>query len=141
MDCMPPSRLQLFFARDWPLKIWFTLIPLLFVITSMRVCGWPPAIGFLGLLFIVVVSFVAGVFSALLSALFILGPLYHDRALKNGAPFRIGDRVRILVGPHRGRVTRVYSTWQGDTVRVELGEEAKAGFTDIFGPHKLVRET
>ncbi|MBA4146915.1 MAG: hypothetical protein H0X66_02285 [Verrucomicrobia bacterium] len=67
-------------------------------------------------------------------------PLYEARCRKNGAPFHVGDRVRILVGRNKDRVTRVYSDWRDDCVRVELGEEEKEEFKDIFSIIQLVRE-
>ena len=48
--------------------------------------------------------------------------------------------VQILSGPHKGRIARIYSTWQRGTVRVELGEEEKEKFKDIFGPAQLLME-
>ncbi|HEY4760490.1 MAG TPA: KOW motif-containing protein, partial [Thermoguttaceae bacterium] len=77
---------------------------------------------------------------ALLCGWFILSPIYYDRGLKNGAPFREGDMVRILVGPHRDRIVKVYAMWQGNTVRVELGDKEKREFKDIFSPAQLLRE-
>src|SRR5262249_12660437 len=83
---------------------------------------------------LVVGSFLAGIFWPLVR------PLYQARCLKNGAPFRVGDRVLILVGRHKGGVVRVYSDWKDDCVRVELGEREKEKLKDIFDPIQLLRE-
>ena len=118
---MKPSRLQFFFAQDWPLRIWLILIPTCCAVASLYYCGWPPGMGLLWLLVIAALALAAGFFLAILVGLFVLGPIYCDRAVKNGAPFRVGDRVLILAGSHRGQVSKVYSAWQGDSIRVELG--------------------
>src|SRR5207253_4613352 len=57
----------------------------------------------------------------------------------NGAPFHVGDRVCILVGPHRGRVVQVYSV-ERRQIRVQLGEQAKKDSTDAFLFTKVCRE-
>lgn len=49
-----------------------------------------------------------------------------------GAPFRTGDTVTILKGKHRGKTTKVYETWGGERVRLELGDNEKASLTDIY---------
>ena len=50
-----------------------------------------------------------------------------------GAPFRVGDRVWILVGKHKGTLTRVYEVWgERGQVRVELGADDKNAVTDVF---------
>jgi hypothetical protein len=54
------------------------------------------------------------------------------RALQ-GAPFRIGDHVWILVGKHKGTLTRVYEVWnERGQVRVELGADDHEAVTDVF---------
>ena len=70
----------------------------------------------------------------------LLSGLHEKLARKNGAPFAVGDRVQILAGPRKGTVSRVYSAWQGNTVRVRLGEREEENFKDIFSPHQLLRE-
>ncbi len=71
---------------------------------------------------------------------FFIGPFFYAREMKNGGPFKVGDTVQILSGPHKGRISRVYSTWQGNTLRVELGTREKDEFKDIFSPAQLLRE-
>jgi hypothetical protein len=131
---MRPTRIQYFFARDWPGKLWFVVVPTLVAMfyhsaapTSLSWLNW--VLGVLG-----------GFLVALLVGWPVLGAASYDRLRKNGGPFKVGDMVQILVGPHRGRVTRVYSLWQGDAVRVELGEKEKASYSDVFGGTKLLKE-
>lgn len=69
----------------------------------------------------------------------IIGSIYYARELANGGPFKVGDRVYIIAGRHKGKVTRVYSMWQGGTVRLELGEKEKETFKDIFGGNEVLR--
>ena len=54
----------------------------------------------------------------------------------------MGDRVQILAGPHRDRVFRVYEVWdERCQVRVDLDEEAKKEFTDVFSYTQVCRES
>jgi hypothetical protein len=141
---MKLTLMQQFFAGDWPARIWFTALPLLFAAGIVCMCqpSWTLLTNWkslLGLLAVGVISLLLGLLASVLVGWPILGPLYHDRGLKNGGPFREGDRVLILTGPHKGRTVRVYSQWQGDTVRVELGDLEKETCKDIFSPTQLLR--
>jgi len=88
----------------------------------------------------VVIALPIGFLLAIFPGWFIIGPLYAVRGQINGGPFKVGDTVQILAGPYKGRVTRVYSTWQGNSLRVELGEKEKEDYKDIFSPGELLRE-
>lgn len=62
------------------------------------------------------------------------------RGLRNGAPYRVGDYVRILARRQRGRVARVYDVWaERDQVRVELGQEASERVEDVFSHFGVCR--
>lgn len=59
----------------------------------------------------------------------------------NGAPYVEGDKIRILVGPYKNRVTDVYEVWTTrNQIRVDLGEEAKKNVTDVFFAEEVSRE-
>ncbi len=58
----------------------------------------------------------------------------------NGGPFKAGDTVQVLVGPHRGTITTVYSAWQGNSVRVRLSQKEEEAFKDVMCPWQLLRE-
>jgi hypothetical protein len=153
---MKPTRAQYFFARSWPLvlvfgflfvaaPIWFAFVvagilarvyqPITDIWNLPRVAFFAIVAWLLAVLVaLVVASFLAGIFWP------ILRPRYRARCIKNGAPFRVGDQVQILVGRHRGRVATVSSGWRDDGVRVELGEREKEDFEDIYDPIQLVRE-
>jgi hypothetical protein len=139
------SPIRYVFARDWPLKGYLVVSAGSCLAAAVHACQ--PSIALFkdwryALLFLVatVVAPVLGFFLALPFASIVIGPFYHFQAWRNGAPFRPGDRVRILVGPHRDRITRVRSRWQGDSLRVELGPEEDETFNDIFSPTQLLSE-
>ncbi len=69
----------------------------------------------------------------------IIGPIYYVRERVNGGPFRVGDTVYIIAGKHKGKVARVYSQWQHGTVRIELSEEEKEKFKDVFASYSILR--
>ena len=59
-----------------------------------------------------------------------LGPLHFHRSQLNGAPYRPGDAVLVLVGRNRGRVARVVEVnEERDFVRVEWDDPATAAAT------------
>ena len=63
----------------------------------------------------------------------------------NGAPFAIGDFVTILAGPKTGTVARVYDLTRGQggdlLPRLDLGNEARDKYLDIFDDHTLLRHS
>jgi hypothetical protein len=138
---------QRFFADNWPIRLWLAVVPLA---APAAVCWfadplpwalahWLNAALFAGLL---ALAWCAGWFAALVPGWFVLAPLYFSRGLSNGAPYQVGDCVRVLARRQRGRVARVYEVWgERDQVRVELGEEARARFEDVFSYHEVCRET
>jgi hypothetical protein len=80
-------------------------------------------------------------FLSLPYAFVVLGPFFHLGAKLNGAPFNVGDRVRILVGPRRDQVVRIYAVWkERNQVRVELDDLAKEKVKDIFSFTQVCRE-
>lgn len=153
---MKPTRAQYFFATLWPLRILFLLLfvgaPLCFagVVAILLAHVYQPLFDLWNLLqvvFFVVIALLLGhlltlVAGTILAAIFwpLLRPRYEARCARNGAPFHVGDHVRILAGRHKNRVVRVYSEWKNDSVRVELGENEKEKFEDIFDPVQLLRE-
>jgi len=89
----------------------------------------------------VIAVFLAVPMGSVLGLLF-LSPLIGAVVSKiNGAPFHLGDAVRILVGPYRDRVGYIYAMWiERNQVRVELNEQAKNDVTDVFGYNEICRE-
>ena len=131
--------MQRFFAQDWLGRVWLVGIPLLAAVGALRtaevgfasLADWRTALWTAGVL---ALSLLLGFFVAIVLARLVLGPICCACELENGGPFNVGDVVQVLAGPHKGRIARVYSTWQGNTLRVELGLQEKEGFRDIFAP-------
>lgn len=143
---MTASPVRYVFARDWPLKAYLGLGAGLCLVGAIYACQ--PSLPMFRdwryvLLFVAsaVIAPVLGFVLALPFAWIVIGPLYRFQAWRNGAPFRPGDCVRVLVGPYHGRITRVRERWQGGSLRVELGPEADKAFKDVFSPTQLLRET
>ncbi len=61
----------------------------------------------------------------------------------NGAPHEIGESVTVLSGPYSGRVSKIYEIPKGQggqpVPRVDLGEEARQEYLDIFDDYCLLR--
>ncbi len=119
-------------------------IPSLFLISAVYVFELSITLlddwyNLLHFIFIILITLLIGIFFSILIGWFVLGPLYYNRCLKNGGPFHEGDIVQIIAGRYRDRILRVYSSWQGDSVRVMLGQNEKDKFQDIFSPTELIR--
>ncbi len=118
---MKYTRAQCFYARDWLAWIWIVIFPALSALLMAVALGPAPPLGdfdadakmYLTLLGI---SLLLGACVAALLGPFILGPIYHRRAVLNGYPYRPGDRVEILVGANRGCSVTVLEVrdWRGD---------------------------
>jgi hypothetical protein len=81
-----------------------------------------------------------GILSAIITSLHMMQPFINMASRINGGPFSKGDFVHILVGQHKGKIVKVYSNWQHGDVRVELGDEYKDKFGDIYSSHMLYKE-
>jgi hypothetical protein len=139
--------MQYLFAKDWPMKAYFTLAASFGIWGAVTVCE-PSAALFRDwkfvLLFLasVILAPVLAFFVSLPCGVVVLGPIYSLRAKLNGAPFQAGDRVRILVGPHRDRDVRIYDVWtERSQVRVELDAQTKAEVRDVFSFTQVCRES
>jgi hypothetical protein len=139
---MRPTLAQRFFASPWPPCLWFILVPILFaaaLLADTRTTDFTSWRALLPTIGLAIGALIAGLLIAAVTGWWILGPLYYSRALKNGGPFVPGDTVYIISGPHKGTITGIYSTWQGDTIRADLGPQAKDKFKDIFSAADLLR--
>jgi len=82
-----------------------------------------------------------GFFVGVFIGAFVLPPICCWRSWVNGAPFRAGDRVRILDGPYRDEVRIVYDVWnERGEVRLDFGPHAKEEFADVFSYLSICRE-
>jgi hypothetical protein len=94
---------------------------------------------------ICVLGLLAGFFIAIVFGACWLPSLYLNRSVKNGHPFREGDLVHILVGPHRDRIVRVLEVRNLDPwleyahrVYVDLGKSVAKEGEDVFDPHQIL---
>jgi hypothetical protein len=140
-----PSAKQVFFAAQWPIRLWQAFF--CFIAVSLGLWVAPPTADLWGQggasspwLSIVLGALLVGWLVSIGTATMVLGPLYRRQGIENGGPFREGDVVQILAGPHKGRITRVYTTWQGVSIRVDLGEKEKKRRRDVFSPVQLLKE-
>jgi len=141
---MKPTLTQRFYASRWPCLIWFGGLAFLAAVLSVWGAGFElgflrnwKMIGWYSLLSIITGAL--GYFLAIFPGMFFIGPLLHGRGLINGAPFEKGDRVQIIGGRFDQTQSEVCSGWQGDSVRVSLGDEAAERFQDVFSPTQLLR--
>ena len=137
-------RLKRFVAEDWPFRIWIAGVVMAWFVflkgalnpDRTLFSAWQELAAFIGIaaaglvISILIAGMAAGVFVA---------PINRIQARLNGAPFKPGDRVLILAGRYRGRIGRVYSEWQGETIRVDVGDEASKTFDDVFGQYQVER--
>jgi hypothetical protein len=136
--------MQRFVAEDWPFKIWFALVAGIWLLVNVLYL-WPyasPINDLWAVLLFVSTSAVSCIIMFgidLILGSLLLSPIYMFQATRNGAPFEPGDVVCILAGRAKGRSVKVYSTWQGNSVRVELGDAERESFQDIYGAHQLQR--
>ena len=114
---MKPSKTQFFFAKSWPWNLAFWGCP--FSI------GLPLAMHLYNTREGFVAAILTGTLVGFTTSFFVFYGLRHLRAKINGAPFRKGDVVQILVGQYRGQVACIYEEWRDrKQVRVDLGEQA-----------------
>lgn len=138
--------MQRLIADNWPGRLWMLLIPLAVPAAVCWYVGpWPWLVShwFNTVLFagILVLAWVVGLFAAIIPGWLLLGPLYYSQGLDNGAPYVVGDSVRVLARRQRGRVTRVYAVWaERNQVRLELGEIAMERVGDVFSYVEVCRE-
>ena len=81
-----------------------------------------------------------GAFAGVSISYFALRGFYYVITRMNGAPFRKGDVVQILVGEYQGHIAGVYEEWRDrKQVRVDLGDQAAKDVKDVFSLNELCR--
>ena len=144
---MNPTPIQYFFAKDWPLKIYCAASGILGIAMAISWCQ--PSQEMFGdwayCAFFIVSLLVAPVFFALCSmpvSFIVLVPLYYLGDRLAGAPFQIGDKFRILIGPHRNRVVEIYEVWNSRRqIRVKLDADSEKKVRDVFLFTQVCRES
>src|SRR5262245_51759928 len=109
--------MRYFFADGWPERLWFWIVPLAVPVAVWWVVSplpwiishWLNALAFAGVLLL---AWAVGVLAAIIPGWLVLGPLYFSQARDNGAPYRVGDHVRVLSRRRRGLVARVSDVWE-----------------------------
>lgn len=145
MKVLKPTRWQRLMASNvLPLGWAYLLVPAAAVACSFYAVGtlrfvlsdlWSAGL----LLVIVLLSYLIGVGIGTFTCFFVFGPILYHQGLLNGGPFQKGDVVQVISGPHRDRGGRIYSGWQHDTYRVDLDEESRENYSDIFADYQLLR--
>ena len=134
---------QKLFANDVPIRVWFWICYVagqcwLFGAVAPRLWAGSSLWFWLTYAAAMALCFLLSHCVGLVLGWPLLGTFYHEQMLINGGPFLVGDRVQILSGPHSGSVTTIYSTAQGNAVRVDLGETLKEAYEDIYAPTRLL---
>jgi hypothetical protein len=142
---MKPGRLHYFFAREWPegltcLVVFTLLVPWFVAGMHIHPAEWGNRTNVVWILIQIPIVLTLAVFAAVFIALCVWVPIHERRASINGAPFRCGDRDRILVGKYRDRVVLVRGPGLGKTLSLELGETNKEPNRFWYFPHQLWRE-
>lgn len=147
-----PTPMQVFFAREWPAKIWLSIGPAICLIKASRlaeISTWTLA-GWASEFVMAVCMLVAipiGLFFSAVTAFIVLQPLCRMRLRMNGGPFQLMDNVRVLVGPHKGRVGQVTNYIQHSglqelpelEVAVQFADGEGDVFSSVFSQVQLVR--
>ncbi|MFP6611084.1 MAG: KOW motif domain-containing protein [Pirellulales bacterium] len=141
---MKVNPIQYFFAYDILGKLCFFGFPIAAMFISFTVseidAGSLGTLTILGLsFFISVVSIALGFLSAVVFISAFLSPFYRAVERMNGGPFKPGDRVYVISGDQKGKITEVYSDWQGLAVRIVIGEVEKRNYKDVCLSFKLLR--
>ncbi len=139
-----PTRMQVFWAKGRHWAVWFLFAPIIFACAQLHryevtwdmLLHWPAAFWAVS---VAVVGWFAGLFVSLVVGWMLVGSLEHGRVIANGGPFKVGDLVQVITGPHAGRIGRVYAQGAYETLHVDLGPEAKEKHEDCFGGIKLIR--
>lgn len=127
-----PSWLQRFFAREsvWTTGFFGTAVSFtLFLAYQAAPDGGQ-----------MLAMVVAGATGGAMSSWILLKLLWHLRTWINGGPFRKGDLVQVIAGPHAGRIAAVYEEWPSrNQVRIDLDEESWKAVKDVFSYIQLCR--
>lgn len=141
-----PTRMQYFFATRWIDRLLFGVLPLSGVLATALFLR--PSAGqltdgrrlllWVGALFLI---YMLCLCLARIAAMLVLGPIVNERLRINGAPFRAGHRVRILMGPHRDRIVQVLEV-EDSTNQVRVAPESgeTAGATGAYSFLEIRRE-
>ncbi len=143
---MRPTRAQRLVARNLPgtLLLWTGTIAIsgcLALALLPFLLFEPGAWSILRFAFMLIVAVPLAFLVSLVAASIVIPPMYHWRGRLNGAPYAVGDHVRILAGSYLGRVVRVlHPRPESDAVIVVLGEQDGEPITEYLGTFQVCRE-
>lgn len=144
---MKPSPIHYVFAYDLPVKGYLACWAVFGVAVVISECQ-PAKVMFTDWIYcaLFVISLVLApflfAFLSLPVAFIFLIPIYYLGDRLAGAPFRVGDHVRILVGPYRHRVVEIYDVWNSRRqIRVRLNPELEREARDVFSFTQVLRES
>lgn len=110
----------------------------------MFAAPWQALLNPLLILIILATPILAGAIGFLCGVLagsVVLPPVCWWRGRVNGAPFHVGDQVRVLLGPYRDEVRVVYAVWdERGEVRLDFGPQAKEEFADVYSYLEICRD-
>ena len=97
----------------------------------------------LGTIFLIL-AIIATTFLGFFLGMFTCWPLVRIVCSRfNGAPLKVGDRVIVLSGKHKGAIAEVYEITVGqggwELARLDLGQQYMNKFTDIFEEYSLLK--
>ncbi len=126
-----PSLFQRFFALDdvWPIQLFglAVIVDLSFAVQA------PDLKQMFGMI-------LPGAAIGFFASWFVFKLLWHIRIWINGGPFKEGDIVQVIGGPHAGKIAAVYEEWPSRSqVRVDLGEAEWKNVKDVFYNVQLVK--
>ncbi|QGJ68411.1 Hypothetical protein PBC10988_0700 [Planctomycetales bacterium 10988] len=87
-------------------------------------------------------SSIFGFFLFCYVGIFVLTPMQYIAAWCNSGPFHKGDKVQILEGPHRYKVSYIYHVSESNRDNfhyVYTGPEIDRGLTHIYDPSQLIK--
>ncbi len=91
---------------------------------------------------IAIISSIAAAYAAgSLIGTILLGIILHEPFRRiQGAPFKVGDKVIILKGPRKNKVTEVYEIWHLRLqVRVRLTEDEATCVADVYSDYEIMK--
>lgn len=141
-----PTRLQVFYASSWPMRLWYFGISSLLVSVSIAAgwagpWPWQDANNLFVFGVVIVLSWALGMLLAAFPGGLLMGPLLHSRGIENGGPFEVGDRVQILWGPYRGNLATVDEVAQHGGLCVKVLGEGKECQRWVCSAEQLLRES
>jgi len=119
------SLAQRVFAREW---VWTAL----FYASGAFVAAWIASLAYPDYRQVLLLL-VSGAIAGAVAAILVVKTFRFVRVRLNGGPFRKGDVVQVIEGPHADTIGVIYEEWPSrDQVRVALEEELWRATSDVF---------